>query len=53
VKANTSGPYIPFPQTLARVAKAAVPVGDYIDAKYQVPGARQAAIDQSGAVIDA
>jgi hypothetical protein len=38
--------YIPFRETIRDAAKAGVPVGDYIDAKHQVPGATQATIDQ-------
>lgn len=38
--------FLPFRQTLAEAAKARLSVGDYIDAKYQVPGATQATIDQ-------
>jgi len=41
--------YLPFRETLALAAKAGVSVSDYIDAKYQIPGATQATIDQLAA----
>jgi hypothetical protein len=38
--------FLPFQQTLAAARKAGVSLGDYIDAKHQLPGATQATIDQ-------
>lgn len=38
--------YIPFRKTIGDAARAGLSVGDYIDAKHQVPGATQATIDQ-------
>ena len=38
--------YQPFPKTLKAAEKARLSVGDYIDAKFHVPGATQEAIDQ-------
>ena len=38
--------YISFRQTLGDARKAGLSVADYIDQKYQVPGATQATIDQ-------
>lgn len=40
--------YIPFAETLARAKAAGLPVGDYIDLTYNVPGAAQATIDRMG-----
>jgi len=38
--------YQPFQQTLASARKAGLSVGDYIDSKFQVPGATQETIDR-------
>ena len=42
-------PYQPFRRTLKAARKAGLPVGDYIDTKFQIPGATQATVDQLAA----
>jgi len=38
--------YIPFKETISEAEKAGLSVGEYIDARYQSPGATQETIDQ-------